>query len=446
MEQTVQSILQFLLDWLNTNVLTMSTAIQWLCVGVSFVLTSLFWRGFERRLYQAIDRRDPNETVRSVLRAFVDAGNVLAFIVLLQVCAAVYENLEHAPWVLNAASDLAVAWIIIRVLTSFIPNRFVARIVELTVWGVAALSIFGLLAPISGFLEGISFSIGENSYNVLGLIKGVALAAIFLQAASVTAQFTVTRIQKTEGLTPSLQVLLSKTIKMALFAAAILFAMSSVGIDLTSLAIFSSALGVGIGFGLKTIFSNYVAGVILLMDNSIKPGDTIEVSGVYGVVGNMHARYASVLTRSGKEYLIPNELLITGEVVNWTFSDSNVRLEIPVGVAYEADVPKAMELMKQATEGVPRVLRNPAPAVWLMGFGDSSVDLELRIWIADAESGVSSVRSGVLLNVWNLFHEHDITIPFPQRDVLLKPDSALAVRLEPSEEVTAETSPENDKE
>jgi len=446
MEQTVQSILQFLLDWLHTNVLTMTTAVQWVCVGISFVLTALIWRGFERRLYEAIDRRETSEIFRSVLRAVVDVGNVLAFIVLLQICAAVFESLEHVPWVLNAASDLAVAWIIIRLLTSFIPNRFVARVVELTVWAVAALSIFGLLTPITGFLEGISFSIGENSYNALGIIKGLALAAVFLQAASVAAQFAVARIEKTEGLTRSLQVLLAKAIKMVLFTAAILFAMSSVGIDLTSLAIFSSALGVGIGFGLKTIFSNYVAGIILLMDNSIKPGDTIEVSGVYGVVGNMHARYASVLTRSGKEYLIPNELLITGEVVNWTFSDSNVRLEIPVGVAYESDVPKALELMKEAAKDVPRVLRNPAPVAWLMGFGDSSVDLELRVWIADAESGVASVRSGVLLNVWNLFHEHGIAIPFPQRDVLLKQDSSLAVRLETPEQTPAEGPPENDKE
>ncbi|MBC16167.1 MAG: mechanosensitive ion channel protein MscS [Desulfovibrio sp.] len=446
MEQTVQSILQFLLDWLHTNVLTMTTAAQWVCVGISFVLTALIWRGFERRLYEAIDRRETSDIFRSVLRAVVDVGNVLAFIVLLQICAAVFESLEHVPWVLNAASDLAVAWIIIRLLTSFIPNRFMARVVELTVWIVAALSIFGLLTPITGFLEGISFSIGENSYNALGIIKGLALAAVFLQAASVAAQFAVARIEKTEGLTRSLQVLLAKAIKMLLFTAAILFAMSSVGIDLTSLAIFSSALGVGIGFGLKTIFSNYVAGIILLMDNSIKPGDTIEVSGVYGVVGNMHARYASVLTRSGKEYLIPNELLITGEVVNWTFSDSNVRLEIPVGVAYESDVPKALELMKEAARDVPRVLRNPAPVAWLMGFGDSSVDLELRVWIADAESGVASVRSGVLLNVWNLFHEHGIAIPFPQRDVLLKQDSSLAVHLETPEQTITEGPPENSKE
>jgi len=206
--------------------------------------------------------------------------------------------------------------------------------------------------------------------------------------------------------------------------------MSSVGIDLTSLAIFSSALGVGIGFGLKTVFSNYVAGILLLMDNSIKPGDTIEVGSVFGVVHDMHARYASVLTRDGTEFLIPNEQLISGEVVNWTYTDQNVRLKIPVGIAYDSDVEKALELLVEATKDVSRVLRHPAPAPRFVGFGDNSLDLQLRIWIKDAERGVTNVRSQVMLNIWRLFNEHGIEFPFPQRDVLIKPDSAIAVKLD----------------
>jgi len=225
-------------------------------------------------------------------------------------------------------------------------------------------------------------------------------------------------------------VLLIKINKVILFTGAILFAMASVGIDLTSLAIFSSALGVGIGFGLQTVFSNYVAGVLLLMDNSIKPGDTIEVSGVFGVVREMHGRYTSILTRDGKEYLIPNEQLVTGEVVNWTFSDSNIRIKIPVGVSYGSDVPRAMALMEEAARGVHRVLRHPEPVARLSGFGDNSVDLDLRIWIADADQGVANVQSDVLLKIWELFHEYGVEFPFPQRDVLLKPDSHLKVTIE----------------
>ncbi len=283
------------------------------------------------------------------------------------------------------------------------------------------------------FLENLSFSTGGSSVTALGVIKGLLLAAVLLQAASIAARFAVRRIESIKDLSPSLQVLLSKAVKVCLFTAALLFAMSSVGIDLTSLAIFSSALGVGIGFGLKTIFSNYISGVLLLVDNSIKPGDTIEVGGVFGVVHEMHSRYASILTRNGKEHLIPNEVLITGEVVNWTYSDSNVRLKIPVGIAYDSDVEKAMELLVEAAKKVSRVLGDPGPAARLVGFGDNSVDLQLRVWIADSPQGVTNVRSEVMLNIWRLFHENGIEFPFPQRDVLLKPDSQLSVNISRSD-------------
>ena len=291
----------------------------------------------------------------------VDAGNVAVFIIMMQISAAVFRVMGYGPRVIDAASNLAVAWIVIRLLTSMMPNRVVARGVTTVVWSVAALNIFGLLAPITEFLAGLSFTVGETTFNALGAVKGLALAAVFLQAASLAGQFADRRIQRISDLSPSLKVLTVKAVKVLLFTAAVLSAMSSVGIDLTSLAIFSSAVGVGIGFGLQTVFSNYVAGILLLMDHSIKPGDTIEVGGVFGVVNDMHARYASVLTRDGTEYPIPTEQLVSGQ---------------------------------------------------------------------DANMGWTNGRSQVLLNIWRLFHEHGIEFPFPQRDVLIKPASAIAVKLE----------------
>ncbi len=434
MQEKIDAVIAFLSDWLRTNVLTWNTAAQWGCVLGAYLVTALLWRGVERRLLARVDEKVSNELGRSLLRGLVDVGNVAVFILLMQVCASVFRVMEYAPGVIDAASNLAVAWIVIRLLTSMMPNRALARGVATVVWSVAALSIFGLLTPITDFLSHLSLTIGENSFNALEMIKGLALAAVFLQAASLAGQFADKRIQRINDLSPSLKVLMIKVVKVVLFTAAVLSAMSSVGIDLTSLAIFSSALGVGIGFGLKTVFSNYVAGIILLMDNSIKPGDTIEVGGVFGMVGDMHARYASVLTRDGTEYLIPNEQLIAGQVVNWTYSDRNVRLKVPVGVAYESDVEKALDLLAEAAVGVKRVLTSPAPAPRLKGFGDNSVDLELRIWIADAEKGVTNVRSEVMLRIWRLFHENGIEFPFPQRDVLIKPDSALAVTLSREDE------------
>jgi len=430
MNEKYNDIIQYLMNWVRTNVLTWATAAQWGCAFIAFVLALIIWGSMKPRVRKLVDEHVPGEMIRSMLGALIDIGNLATFIILVQICAAVFQGMDLAPRMLIAVSNLAVAGIVIRLLTCLMPNRALARGAATTVWIVVSLHILGLLSPITEFLQDLSFSMGESQFTALGAIKGVLLAAICLQAASMIAQFTTRRIEKIEDLSPSLQVLMIKAVKIALFTAAILFALSSVGIDLTSLAIFSSALGVGIGFGLKTIFSNYVAGVLLLMDNSIKPGDTIEVGSVFGVVRDMHGRYASVLTRDGKEYLIPNEQLIANEVINWTYSDTNVRLKIPVGIAYESDLKKAMELIEKATEGVDRVLRHPAPAARLIGFGDSSVDLQLRVWIADADKGVANVRSEILVNVWNLYHEHDIEFPFPQRDVLLKADSELTVKIE----------------
>ena len=176
----------------------------------------------------------------------------------------------------------------------------------------------------------------------------------------------------------------------------------------------------GLGFGLQKIFSNLVAGFILLTDKSIKPGDTINIAGQYGKIETLGARYVSVITRDGIEHLVPNEELITNRVENWSYSHDNVRLKIPVGVHYESDVHQAIGLCREAASNVKRVLAHPAPVCLLKGFGDSSVDLEIRIWIKDPMNGCANVKNEVLLGVWDLFHAHGIQIPYPQRDLHLK--------------------------
>lgn len=430
MNDQLDSITQSLMAWFQANILTWATGIQWLCALVVFGLVLLVWRRLGPHLIRWADDNAPGDLARTILDALIGIGDLVLFIVMAQICAAVFYGLDMSPSVLDAVSNLAVAGIIIRFLSGIISNKAMARAVSAVVWLIVSLRIIGLLTPITDFLHGLSFSMGEIDFTALGAIQGVLLAAVFLQLASMLSRFFTKRIESIEDLSPSLRMLLVKTVKVSLFAVAILLAMSSVGIDLTSLAIFSSALGVGIGFGLKTIISNYIAGILLLLDNSIKPGDTIEAGGVFGVIRDLHGRYTSVLTRDGKEYLIPNEQFMTNEVVNWTFSDTKVRLKVPVGIAYHSDVDLAMKLLEQSADGVKRVLKSPAPAARLMGFGDNAVDLQLRVWIADAEEGVTNVRSEILVNVWNLFHEHDIDFPFPQRDVLLKADSELTVKID----------------
>jgi len=197
------------------------------------------------------------------------------------------------------------------------------------------------------------------------------------------------------------------------------------GIDLTALAVFSGAFGLAIGFGLQKTFGNLIAGIILLMDKSIKPGDVIAIAdqagvSTFGQIRKIGIRAVSITTRDQKEYLIPNENLMINQVENWSYSSRNVRMQVPVGVSYHADIDKAEELMLEAALSCDRVLKSPPPTVWLDGYGDSSVDFIIHVWITDPEAGIGNVKSEVLKKLWHLFQEHEVEIPFPQRDINLR--------------------------
>jgi small-conductance mechanosensitive channel len=282
------------------------------------------------------------------------------------------------------------------------------------------LDILNLLDPTTDLLDGIALTLGSLRISALTIIKAVLSLAVLLWLATVASRVLERRITTLPNLTPSLQVLLSKLLKIVFIVIAVVVALNSVGIDLTAFAVFTGAVGVGVGFGLQKAISNFVSGVMLLLDKSVKPGDVISVGQTYGWVSSLGARYVSVVTRDGTEYLIPNEDLITHQVVNWSYSSNQVRLRIPIGVSYNADVRQARALCLEAAAETPRVLAEPPPVCLLLGFAESAIDLELRVWIHDPKNGVGNVKSDVLLLVWDKFHAHGIEFPYPQRDLHLK--------------------------
>jgi len=237
------------------------------------------------------------------------------------------------------------------------------------------------------------------------------------------------RVSNLKNVSPGLRALVIKISRVFIAAAAILFAISSVGVSLSSFAILGGAIGLGLGFGFQKVISNLISGVILLADRSIKPGDVIEVDQTYGWINRLGARYTSVITRDGTEHLIPNEMMITEKVVNWSFSDNKVRVRIPFGVSYTSDIHKAMDLALQAANEDERTLQEPIAVVRLTGFGDNSVDFEVRVWIEDPSSGLGNIRSAFYIRIWDLFKENGIEFPFPQRDLHLKEMPTVEVRL-----------------
>jgi small-conductance mechanosensitive channel len=323
-------------------------------------------------------------------------------------------------YLIGVAASLATAWVIISIAASLIRNAFINRVVSVVAWSVTALSIVGLWDDVIAGLDRAGIVIGGLRVTALLVFKTAALLLLTLWGAVAISNFLDARLKTYQDLTPSIQVLLGKLARAALITFAVLIVLGSVGIDFSALAIFSGAVGVGVGFGLQKIVSNLVSGIILLADKSIKPGDVITVGDSFGWVDTMGARYTSVVSRDGREYLIPNEDFITQRVVNWTFSNDRVRNDIKFGVSYGSDPHRVRAAAIAATASVPRVLKDPAPTCHLVNFGDSSLDFLLRYWIRDPNDGLGAVRSAVMFALWDAFRRDGIEFPFPQRDLNLK--------------------------
>ena len=219
--------------------------------------------------------------------------------------------------------------------------------------------------------------------------------------------------------------LIIKAVQVIMYGAVFFIGLKVLGFDLTGFAVLSGAVGVGLGFGLQKVVSNLVSGIIILLDKSIKPGDVISIGETFGWINTLGARYIAITTRDGREYLIPNEDLITGQVVNWSHSNDFVRLDISFGTAYGDDPHLVRRVAIEAAKSTDRVLRSRPPVCHIVGFGDSSVDYLLRFWITDPTSGLTNVRGDVYLALWDAFQEHGISIPFPQREVKMLEGSTL---------------------
>ncbi len=278
-------------------------------------------------------------------------------------------------------------------------------------------------------LDDISLDVGHYHVSLataIWMILVIVLALGFVQIGGRLARRLVRRMS---GLDTAQQVLGEKLITLAIWAFAFFWTVDALGISLTAFTVFSGAFGLAIGFGLQKTFGNMIAGIILLLDRSIKPGDVIAVSSgntnTMGVVNKIGVRAVSVTTLDNREYLIPNENLMTSQVENWSYSSRRVSVSIPISVAHDSDIDLVERLLLEATADVPRVLADPPSSVVLVSLGAGAIDLLVSCWINDPESGIAGIRSAVLKNTWHLFREHGVEIPYPQQDVHLRDSDGL---------------------
>ena len=329
---------------------------------------------------------------------------------------------------LNLAVPLLTSLATIRIAVYFLRKTFRPgpvvkaweNLIATSVWIVVALHLLGWLPAVLEGLDSMAVQVGGNRVSVLAVIKLILAVALLWVLALWLARLIENRINQADYVNASMQVALVKLSKFVLLVLAFLLALYAVGIDLTALTVFGGALGVGLGFGLQRIASNFISGFIVLFDRSIRPGDVITIGDKFGWVQELRARYVVVRDRDGVERLIPNETLITNEVINWSYSDRNVRLKIPVSISYDNDPEQALGLLKDAAKANPRVLADPEPATRLMAFGDNGIELELRVWIQDPQAGLANVRSDINLAIWRAFKAAGIVIPYPQRDLHIR--------------------------
>lgn len=427
MPETKNLILELLAD-----IDTVSIARQLLVIAACALLAWLTHRVLQPRLERAKDAMDADE---EALR--VGAGGVsrvlfpVSLWIFLLIARYVLQQNHFAIHLLNVAIPLSSSLVIIRIAVYvlrrvFAPGGWVKsseRAVAWTMWAGAALYLTGALPYVRGWLDGIALPFGKHPISLLNIIEGAVSVLITILVAMWIGRLLESRVMSLAQMDINLRVVIAKALKAVFLVIAVLIALPLVGIDITVLSVFGGAIGVGLGFGLQKIAANYLSGFAILLDRSVRLGDLVTIDNRYGEVSRLTARYVVVKGMDGTESIIPNETVITSTVLNHSYSDRIVRVDVALQVAYSTDLRKALELLLATARGNPRVVSTPAPIANVKALGESGIDIELMVWIGDPEQGRGNLRSDLLIEIAKAFHAHGINIPFPQREVrIVTPD------------------------
>jgi small-conductance mechanosensitive channel len=420
--------LQTVLDWLALRGLVFTgpnavwTLMQLIVIAGSYGLATWLAGRSEPPLEAHLRRIKGNPRL---LRMLAVPLRQLKGIIFLGLLWAAVLMIRSATWpsrshLIAAVASLVTAWVVIAIASRVVRNRLFARIVAVVAWSAAALNILGLLPQTIDLLDSVAIELQDFRLSPLLVIKAAIILTLLVWLAVAGGQFLESRVRASDDLTPTLKELISKLIRVGLLAFALLWGLSAVGIDFTVLAVFSGAVGLGLGFGLQKVVSNLVSGFILLLDKSAKPGDVITVGDTFGTINAMNARCVSVIARDGREYLIPNEDLITSLMLNWSYSSDLVRLDLRFGTSYASDPHLVRRLAIDTAGGHPRIVAVPKPVCHIVEFGDSAIEYVLRFWIRDPSRGVTNVKGDVYLALWDAFKTEGIKIPFPHRELVLR--------------------------
>lgn len=414
---TLPALLLDLWDDLQNPQVLWQGAVLLACLGIAFFAA----RGLRSRIQATPERWHAG---RSGINRLLFPLLALGLVLLLRPLLKPYMHVNLLSLAIPLLLSLGVIRLVVYILRkAFAPSGWLAaseRLIATLMWSGVALHITGLDTPLIDSLEQVRFSVGKQKLDLWIVLHGLVTVFITLLGALWLAGIAEARLMAADKLDSSVRAVLARVVKALATLVAVLISLSLVGIDITTLSVFGGALGVGLGFGLQKIASNYVSGFIILLDRSIRLGNVISIdTATSGVVTQITTRYTVLRSLTGTEFIIPNEHFVANVVQNQSFTDSRVFLKTGVQVAYDCDVEHAMAVLAEVAKSHPRVLQDSPPRAYLVGFADSGINLEVGFWIADPEEGSGALRSDINLAIWKRFQAEGIAIPFPQREVRL---------------------------
>jgi small-conductance mechanosensitive channel len=377
---------------------------------------------------RAVQRRFEGKPVGTLTRAWIDrlSGPVIAWVILMLARSVLSHFVDVT--VLEVGAQLVLAALGVRALLLLVEQTFpetpvinaFERVIAITLWSLAALHLLGVLHAVVDTLDGIAIPMGKSRLSLLQLFTGVCTLMLATVLALWLSRAIDSKLAAISGVDQGVRAVISRVAQPLLLVLSLLIALPVVGIDLTTLSVFSGAVGVGLGFGMQKIAANYISGFIILLDRSIEPGRLIRIDRFRGIVSEIRTRYTVIKGLDGVDSIVPNEMLVNSVVESETFTDSSTRIAVRVGVSYDCDVDQAMQVLIDVAKAQERVMSQPPPRAFLVAFGDSSITLEVGFWIPDPQNGTLMLTSAINLGIYHAYKQAGIEIPVPQREISIK--------------------------
>lgn len=368
----------------------------------------------------------PIYSLRNSLYISRDLVLPLMFILALSVTSDLSQMWTGQSWLITIAMSWAVIFMLYKLIGRFVEKALFKKLAYWIILPIAILHMFGWLDTVVQYLESNAIQVGNISVSAYGIVRVLLFGSILFWLGRISSNAGQQLIRNQQDLDIGTREVFAKLFQIALFFIVFILLLQIMGINLTALAVFGGALGVGLGFGLQAIASNFISGIILLLERSLAVGDYIEMEdGRKGIIRELNMRSTTLETYDGKDIMVPNEQFITTSFTNWTHKNIKQRYSLEFQVAYKTDLHFLFDLIRETVSQHASVISGEdipieeRPDAEIAGFGDSGVDILVEFWMEGIDDGENRVGADLLLMIWDAFKEHDIEIPFPQREVKL---------------------------